>query len=52
MGIISVLICTVCYLATSADAARKKDWPMAIVFAGYAFANLGFIMALRKTSSQ
>jgi hypothetical protein len=37
-----LLICTLCYAATSAGFAYEKNWPMCGIFAGYFAANLGF----------
>lgn len=30
------------YLTIAIEQALKRNWPMAIVFAGYAFSNVGF----------
>jgi hypothetical protein len=38
-----LLICTLCYVATSAGFALEKNWPMAAIFFGYSGANLGFL---------
>ena len=49
MGVISLIICIVCYIATAIEFVNKRDWAMALVFAAYAVANVGFIWALRTT---
>jgi hypothetical protein len=38
-----LLICTLCYIATSAGFALEKNWPMSAIFLGYSGANLGFL---------
>jgi hypothetical protein len=38
-----LLICTLCYIATSAGFAMEKNWPMSAIFLGYSGANLGFL---------
>jgi hypothetical protein len=38
-----LLLCTLCYIATSAGFALEKNWPMAAIFLGYSAANLGFL---------
>jgi hypothetical protein len=43
-----LLICTLCYAATSIGFAREGNWPMCAVFAGYAGANLGFLALVWK----
>jgi hypothetical protein len=48
MSIALIIIPTVCYLGVAMSEAIAKNWPMAIVFAGYSVANLGFIMGLSK----
>lgn len=42
---LGVLIPTLCYLLTAAAQARLGQWNMAVVFLGYALANLGFLIA-------
>jgi hypothetical protein len=42
-----LLICTLCYVATAAGFAYEKNWPMAVIFAGYSGANLGFLWLAR-----
>jgi hypothetical protein len=35
------------YLGVSVEQALKGNWGMGIVFAGYAFSNVGFLVAMR-----
>ena len=48
MGFIGIAICTVCYVATAVDFLIKGNFPMAIAFGGYAFANIGFLIIARQ----
>ena len=48
MGFIGIAICTVCYLLTSVDFYIKGNFTMAIAFAGYSIANIGFLMIARQ----
>jgi uncharacterized protein involved in cysteine biosynthesis len=43
-----VLIPTLCYAAAACVYAAGKSWPLAVVYCGYAFANLG-LLALDRT---
>jgi hypothetical protein len=38
-----ILLCTLIYVGVSIENARAKDWPMSLVFAAYAIANVGLI---------
>ena len=38
-----VLVPTLCYAGASAYYASAKNWPLAIVYSGYAFANCGLL---------
>lgn len=38
-----IAVPTACYLAAAIAFARLKDWPQAVIFAGYALANCGFL---------
>jgi hypothetical protein len=40
-----LLVCTICYAATSAGFAYEKNWPMCGIFAGYFAANCGIPLA-------
>jgi hypothetical protein len=35
------------YFGVAIEQALKGEWPMSVVFAGYAFSNVGFLVALR-----
>jgi hypothetical protein len=35
------------YLGVAIEQTLKGEWPMGIVFAGYAISNIGFLVALR-----
>lgn len=35
------------YAYVAAEQALKGNWPMCVVYAGYAFSNVGFYIALR-----
>lgn len=43
-----ILLVTLAYIGVAVSEALAKNYPMAIVFAGYSVANLGFIMGLAK----
>lgn len=47
LGILLIIIPTLCYAGQSAWHAGRGEWPMCVTFAGYAFANCGFLLALR-----
>lgn len=38
-----ILIPTGCYLAASVSYGLQRNWPLAVVYAGYAFANTGLL---------
>lgn len=38
-----VLVPTLCYAGASVSYGLKKDWPMSIVYSGYAWANIGLL---------
>jgi hypothetical protein len=38
-----ILIPTVCYAGTAVAYGIRNDWPQAVIFAGYALANCGFL---------
>jgi hypothetical protein len=46
MGKGMVILVTLLYVGTAIDQALKKDWGTAIMFTGYAFANLGLLMVM------
>ena len=46
MGVIALLIVTLLYIVTSWDYLKKDEPGMAIAFAAYAVANIGFIINL------
>ena len=48
LTIILPSIVTVIYLATSAAFAFRKEWAWSTVYAGYALANVGLIIASMK----
>jgi hypothetical protein len=39
-----VLIPTACYLAAACIYGWQRNWPLAITYSGYAFANCGLLM--------
>ena len=39
-----ILIPGLCYLAEACVCAWQRDWPMVIVYSGYAFANVGLLL--------
>lgn len=43
-----ILLVTACYLGVAINEARGGNMPMAVVFAGYSLANVGFIMGVGK----
>ena len=49
MGAYALIIVTCLYLVTAWDFASKGNWPLAIAFASYSAANLGFIWAALRT---
>jgi hypothetical protein len=49
MGVVALIIATGCYVVTAADLAYRRNWPMCLVFAAYAAANLGLIWATYRT---
>jgi len=45
MGFWTVALSTVLYLLTAAARAWERDWPGAVIWGGYAVANVGFMLA-------
>ena len=45
MGLTALAVATMCYALTSIDLARRRDYPMSLVFAAYGLANCGLIYA-------
>lgn len=43
-----IVIVTIIYGYVSLSAAYERNWPMVIVFFGYAFANVGMLLAFSK----
>lgn len=43
MSFALILIPTGCYTLAAAVYAWQKNWPLAVVYAGYAFANTGLL---------
>jgi hypothetical protein len=41
-----IILVTGCYVGVATSEAWKGNYGMAVVFAGYAFANIGLIMSL------
>ncbi len=35
------------YLGVAVEQTLKGEWPMGVIFFGYAFSNVGFLLALR-----
>ena len=48
MGPVALLIATGCYIITAISLARKRDYPLCLVFAAYSLANFGLIWAIVK----
>ena len=48
MGVIGLLITTVCYLIAMIDCYRGGDRAMSLVFFAYALANVGMILVVRR----
>lgn len=46
MSIALVILVTCCYFGVSVSEGFNGNWSMCVIFAGYAIANLGFIMGL------
>ena len=46
MSAVLVILVTLAYVGTAIDLGRKGDIGHCIMFAGYAFSNLGLLMAL------
>lgn len=44
MGFHFILISTLLYVGAAVSFAWEGKWPLAIVYAGYAFANIGFLI--------
>jgi hypothetical protein len=42
-----VIAVTIAYVLTAIDLAMRKDWGHAVMFAGYAWANVGLIWAIQ-----
>jgi hypothetical protein len=38
-----IAVPTLCYAAASVSYGLQKNWPLAVVYAGYCFANLGLL---------
>jgi hypothetical protein len=43
-----IIAVTLAYIGVAVSESLKSNWPMAVVFAGYSVANLGFIMGVRS----
>lgn len=53
MGLVPMVIATLCYVWTAFDlAVVQKNWPMALTFACYAAANCGLIYVAYKPQIQ
>lgn len=48
MSLWLIILITVLYALSAADLALKGNWPMGLVFGGYALANVGLIVAMQK----
>ncbi len=48
MGLYLLIAVTLAYAWIAAESFVKKDWPMAIMFGGYAIANFGPMLVLLK----
>lgn len=48
MGFWFILVSTMLYTGAAISFAAEKQWPMMIVYTGYAFANIGFLMMARS----
>lgn len=42
-----VVLVTVCYVGVSASEAANSNFPLSLVFGGYALANIGLLWAMR-----
>ena len=42
MSVPFILIATACYVLTAVSCLRQRDYPMALVWASYSLANIGF----------
>ena len=43
MSVPFILIATACYVLTTVSCLRQRDYPMALVWASYSLANIGFV---------
>ena len=43
---LTIFVPTICYCIVAANEVRNRNWGFAIVFGGYALANVGFIWNL------
>lgn len=45
--LLPLAVVTVCYVAQTAIFCLRQEWPSALIFAGYAIANIGMVFLTR-----
>jgi len=46
MGIVAITLTIILYFVIMVDHIRKKDYHQAMIWFGYTFANIGFLLAM------
>lgn len=52
MGITAIILSIILYLVITIDHLRRKDYHQAMIWLGYSFANVGFLLAMLEKYSE
>jgi cell shape-determining protein MreD len=52
MGITAIILSIILYLVITIDHLRRKDYHQAMIWFGYSFANVGFLLAMLEKYSE